>query len=614
VDSQRRISDFALISDCHTAALIADGAVEWLCVPRFDSSSVFAAILDPEAGGLFSIRPAEPYQQRRNYEPETNVLVTHFSTASGEIELTDFLAIRPGATTTSATHLETDHALVRQVRCIAGKIAVTVVCDPRPDYARSGAAVAESNGRWILGEGEQALVLDTDVALEHGGQPGLRSRAELQQGDGMTFVLHLPGSEATQQLPPRLDANAALEATRGYWQSWCGRLQYKGRYRDQIIRSALVLKGLTYAPTGGIVAAPTTSLPEWFGGARNWDYRYCWLRDSTFTLYALDHLGCDDDLREFRRWVEHAGSVGPPELRIAYTLDGLEMPPEEDLEHLRGFRGSSPVRIGNGARAQSQLDVYGELLDTAFFVSKHGTAIDPAYWTFLSGLAEYVCDHWREPDRGIWEIRSQPQHYVYSKVFCWVCLNRAQRIASANGVEPPPRWKREMHAIRRDVLKHGYNPTVGAFVQAYGSTHLDAANLALPVVGFISAHDPRMASTIRLTEERLTVDGLVHRYRGVDDGLQGEEAAFIICSFWLVDALIMLGEKHRARERFERVIEYCNDVGLLSEEYDAQSGEMLGNFPQAYSHLALITSALNLRHGRPNRRHLGRAHYRRRSG
>jgi GH15 family glucan-1,4-alpha-glucosidase len=603
---QHRIRDYALISDCHSAALIADGSVDWLCLPRFDSPSVFAAILDSERGGSFSIRPAGEYRASRGYDPSTNVLVTRFASSTGEVEITDCLAMCGTTADNAGQGSEARHALLRRVRCTAGYATLDVVCDPRPDYARALPRITGAGGRWILGQGAQQLILDSDAPLQAGEEPGLRARVDLSAGASLSFALHYSTGGQGKVVPPHLDAGTGIEDTRAYWRAWSGRLRYSGRYEDAVVRSALLLKALTYAPTGAIVAAPTTSLPEWIGAGRNWDYRYCWLRDSTFTLYALEHLACTDDAVEYRHWLEHASAKGPASLRIAYTLDGQEVPPEQTLDHLRGFDGSQPVRIGNDARAQVQLDVYGELMDTAFFASGHGAAADDAYWGFLSSLAEYVCDHWREPDRGIWEMRIEPQQFVYSKVLCWVCLNRATRLARRLGKRPPAQWRREMEAIRAEVLEQGYNASVGAFVQWYGSTHLDAANLILPVVGFIDARDPRMASTIRLTEERLAIDGLVRRYQGIDDGLEGGEGAFLLCSFWLVDALILLGERRRARALFERLLTYRNDVGLLAEEYDPAGNQALGNFPQAFSHLALITSALNLRYGGVDRRHHAR--------
>lgn len=491
-----------------------------------------------------------------------------------------------------------------------------VTCDPRPEYGRVTPPIEQHDGRWRIGTGRDRLILDTNAALEQGNSPGLHGRLSLAAGEERSFVLqHADGS---RDLPAQLDVGRAIAETVDFWRSWSSRLEYDGPYRDEVLRSALVLKGLLYAPTGAILAAPTTSLPEWYGGTRNWDYRYTWLRDSTLTLYALERIGFGDDAEAYQRWVERASSGHANDLRIAYSLDAEEVPAERCLDGLSGFRDSRPVRVGNGARDQRQLDIFGELLDVAFFGHKHGHGLDPDYWSFLSGLADYVCDHWREPDHGIWEMRTAPKQFVYSKVLCWVCLNRSVRMAQALGSQAPDRtssgqtstkkverWRHEMDAIREDVLRNGYNPSVGAFVQSYGSTHLDASNLALPVLGFISARDPRMASTIRLTEERLRKHGLVRRYLDVDDGISGPEGAFLMCSFWLVDALILLGENEKARRYFEELLKYANDLGLLSEEFDAEQSEMLGNFPQAFSHLALITSAVNLAGGAPNRRHRG---------
>ena len=606
VSEQRRISDYALISDCHTAALIAGGRVAWFCVPRFDSPSVFASLLDRDRGGSFTIQPLGDCRIQRTYDGDTNLLVTRFAGPAGQVEITDCLAVRRREKEGDGIDFEARNVLLRQVRCTAGRVALDVVCDPRPNYACNDPQPRPVGGRWVVDGVEQHLVLDADPPLQLGDGAGLHGRIELSAGQTAGFALHYGGRRRDTALPARLDREAALEQSRHCWQAWSDRLQYRGRYRDAVVRSALVLKALTFAPTGAIVAAPTTSLPEAIGAGRNWDYRYCWLRDSTFTCYALEELAYTQEAYRYRRWLEEAGKRGPAGLRIAYTIDGYEVPPEQQLQHLSGFDGSTPVRVGNDAREQVQLDVYGELMDTAFFATKHGAAIDEAYWSLLSSVAEHVCEHWREPDRGIWEMRIGPQQFVYSKVLCWACLNRALRIARAIGVRAPIRWRREMAAIRADVLQHGYNASVGAFVQTYGSTHLDAANLVLPVVGFIKARDPRMASTIHRTQEQLMAGGLVRRYRGIDDGLSGDEGAFLLCTFWLVDALIMLGERRSARHIFERLLALRNEVGLLSEEYDPRTEQLLGNFPQAFSHLGLITSALNLRHGRPDRRHLSR--------
>jgi GH15 family glucan-1,4-alpha-glucosidase len=601
---RRRIRDYAFLSDCHSAALVREGRIEWLCFPRFDSPSVFASILDQDRGGCFAVEPVGDFRCSRAYEPGTNVLITHFQGADGALEILDCLPLRSGADRPGHDP-QPSHALVRRLRCTAGRVSVDVTCDPRPNYGQATPRVERHEGRWLFGWGEQRLVLDSEAALSNTTGAGLRARVSLSAGEELSLVLQYAGGSGP--LPEPLDIDATISATHAFWRAWSGRLQYDGPYREQVLRSALVLKGLMYEPTGAIVAAPSTSLPEWYGGSRNWDYRYTWLRDSTLTLYALERIGFAEDAHAYRRWVERAASGHARDLRIAFSIDGEHVPPERCLDDLRGFRDSRPVRVGNAARTQRQLDIFGELLDVAFFGHKHVDTLDADYWSFLSGVADFVCDHWREPDHGIWEMRTAPQHYVYSKVLCWVCLDRAERIARAHNLTTADsqvkHWRREMEAIHEDVLRHGYNSSVGAFVQSYGSTHLDASNLALPVLGFIDARDPRMASTIRLTDERLRKHGLVRRYLGVDDGIGGDEGAFLICSFWLVDALILLGEHEKARAYFEELLMHANDVGLLSEEFDAEQEEMLGNFPQAFSHLALITSAVNLAGGAPNRRH-----------
>lgn len=599
----RRIGDYAFLSDCHTAALVREGAVEWLCFPAFDSPSVLASILDPERGGSFAIAPSQSSKISRAYVPETNVLVTRFEGASGTIDLTDCLAIRSTKDETPGEG-QALHALVRRVRCTAGAVDIDVTCDPRPDYGHGAPAIEASGSRWLIGDAGARLVLESSIALAQQRAEGLQGHALLKAGEEACFVLRYGGGES--RLPDPLDVPAAIEAAVRFWRDWSAQFQYDGVYRDAVLRSALVLKGLMFAPTGAIAAAPTTSLPEWFGGKRNWDYRYSWLRDSTLTLYALDELGYGSDAASFHRWLMQAANDEAADMKIVYSIHAKEIPAEQTLDHLTGFRGSQPVRIGNGARNQKQLDVFGEILDAAFFAHKRGSRVPDDYWEFLVQLANFVCDHWREPDHGIWEMRTEPRQFVYSKVLCWVCLNRAIRMAQERGMEPPQRWSEEMDAIHEDVLRNGYNAEVGAFVQSYGSKYLDASNLALPLLGFISATDPRMAATIRLTEKQLMEHGVVLRYRDADDGLEGREGGFLVCCFWLIGALIMLGDLDKARHYFEKMLGYANDVGLLSEEVDGESGDLLGNFPQAFSHLGLITSAVSLNGAPPNRRHLAR--------
>ena len=611
--SPPRISDYAFISDCHTAALIAGGRVGWLCLPRFDSPSVFASILDEERGGFFSIEPAGPFRLARTYEPGTNVLTTRFEGAAGILEITDCLPVHDAGVLSGEG--APYHALLRRVRCLAGRVMVEALYDPRPSYGRPSMARCAEDGRWLI-EGDAALlVLDSPLPLVHENDRVLRSAFLLSAGEEASFTLQWCAGSGGGPPPERIDAANAIGTTIDAWRQWSSRLDYEGPYYEEVLRSALVLKGLIYAPTGAILAAPSASLPESLGGKRNWDYRYCWLRDATLTLYALERIGYADEAHAFRRWLERALAGHVDDLHIVYNVLGEEIPPERELPQFCGFGDSRPVHVGNAARDQTQLDVYGELLDAAFFGHKHGVTIDDEYWSLIAALADHVCDHWRDPDHSIWEMRTSPQQFVYSKVLCWVCLNRSVRLANALRRDGrAERWTREMDAIREDVLRHGYNSSMGAFVQAYGSSHLDAANLSFPMLGFIEARDPRMAGTIRLTRERLRKNGLVLRYAGVDDGVGGEEGAFLLCSFWLVDALCMLGERKEARQQFEALIQHCNDVGLLSEQLDIETKHMLGNFPQAFSHQALITSALNLQGGPPNRRHSNHGREQRRDG
>jgi GH15 family glucan-1,4-alpha-glucosidase len=604
----RPISDYALIGDCRTAALVSgDGSIDWLCLPRFDSPSVFAALLDPAVGGHFAITPVgeygriaiRPYRMTRRYVADTAVLVTTLETDGGAVSLTDFMALPYGETAWGDLADVPPPTLVRLVNCLRGQVDLVVSFAPRLDYARQvpHLEVAETG---VIAEGRQLrLQLASTAPLSIDGDTA-GARLSMQGGHSHALVLSCrePGERATAEGLAAAEPGSArhwLTETVGGWTLWADLCRYRGPYRDLVTRSAITLKLLTYSPTGAIVAAPTTSLPEEIGGARNWDYRYTWLRDATFTLYALGLLGYLSEAADFLSWLLRAWGDPATPLQIMYGIDGRAELPEEELPHLSGYRDSRPVRVGNGAVGQLQLDIYGEVLDCAYTYHRDGGTIGAELWALLRRTADAAAAEWRLPDEGVWEVRGGRRHFTYSKVMCWVALERATRIAEALGLPADlATWRAARDEIERAVLEQGYNPAVGAFTQAFGSSALDASLLRLPQVGFIDAHDPRMRATIEAIDARLTVDGLVYRYRDPVDGLAGNEGTFAICTFWLIDCLLLLGNIGEARRRFERVVGYANDLGLLAEEIDPHTGTQLGNFPQAFTHIALINTAVNL--------------------
>jgi GH15 family glucan-1,4-alpha-glucosidase len=572
------IGDYGFLSDCRSAALVAsDGSIDWLCWPRFDSPSVFAKILDAEEGGAFAITPTSSYTAERSYVPQTNVLQMTFYTASGIVRVSDWL------------HTGARQALCRLVECLEGEVELAFVCDPRPSYALAEPVWAERLGYLVCqtGGGSQ-LILD--------GMAAPRETVTLAAGERKTVSLgwNRPGPS---------DLFAARSRAIRFWQDWAVDLAIPEGMSAEIAahveRSALALKGLQYEPSGAFVAAATTSLPEEIGGGRNWDYRYSWLRDSTFTLYALRAVGKFDEAHSWLDWVNTiAFAEDSLDLQIVYGIDGSPDLPEAELSHLAGHRGSRPVRVGNGAADQRQLDVYGELADSIWLARcKSGTPLHRTRWELVKRLAERTIAEWRLPDEGIWEVRGDARHFVYSKVMCWVALDRALRLARKDGYTDAPleRWRAERDAIKADVLAHGYDEQLGAFTQSYGSGTLDAANLLLAQVGFVSRRDRRFVSTVRAVQRDLTRNGLVDRYRGeaTDDGCDQGEGTFTICTFWLCLALQQIGAREDARVLFEQTIAHANDLGLLSEELSPE-GEQLGNFPQAFTHIALIVCAFAL--------------------
>jgi GH15 family glucan-1,4-alpha-glucosidase len=595
------IADYALLSDCHSCALVSlDGSIDWCTFHRFEARPVFARILDWAKAGFFRIAPLhDDYEPSRRYLPGTNVLETTFTTPAGTLVLTDFFAYRAPAAGEDAHSAHPDHQLIRIARCTEGEVAVKVKLVPRFDYGLTTPRLETlADDLVVVYGGADSLVLQSELPFGHAELSATEGNRTLRAGEEASVVL-------TYQLPHELDARrltreevrAKLETTVSTWASWSDRCTYEGPYREQVLRSALVLKALTNAPTGAIVAAATTSLPEEIGGERNWDYRYSWLRDSALTLNALFALGYADEARAYMAWLKRTTAGRADELQIMYGVGGERLLPEVELDWLEGYRGSRPVRVGNGAFNQFQLDVFGELLDAVWVYRRHGGEIDEVFWEFLGRVADAVVGCWREPDQGIWEIRGEPRHFTYSKVMAWVALDRAIRIAELDDrAGPVDRWRAERDELRELIEREGVDPASGAFVQSFGDGgKLDASNLMIPIVGFVAHDDPRARSTFERTIAELSAEGFVYRYvtDGVD-GLSGDEATFAICSFWLVECLARAGEGERARALFERLLGFCNDVGLLAEEIDPHAGELIGNFPQAFSHLGLIQAAIAL--------------------
>lgn len=580
------IGDYALIGDTRTAALVGrDGSIDWCCWPRFDGPAAFCRLLDAEKGGWFRVGPAGAAAATRSYVGPTNVLATTFEAAGGRVRVTDLMPA-PGRPTGQ---------ILRLVEGLSGVVDVAVEFRPTFGYARAETDLSPCPWGATARAGTETLRLACSVGLRAGPNGSLTGTAAVSAGDQLWVTLSYRDGDGPADPVSAVAAKAELGRALSYWEDWAGRCTYRGPYRDLVLRSALALKLLTYGPTGAVVAAPTTSLPEEVGGVRNWDYRYTWLRDSALILHALMDLGYHDEAVAFFGWLESLCLECRGDPQIMYTVSGGADLPEDTLDHLDGYRGSRPVRVGNGAAGQTQLDVYGEVLDATFVCfERMPRPVRPELWAVLSRFADRAAARWREPDRGIWEVRGGPRHFLHSKLLCWVALDRALRLADRAGLSGDvARWERERAAVREAILADGYDRGVGAFTQSFGSADLDASALTVPLVGFLPATDPRVRSTVDRVRERLTSRGLVYRYRG-DDGLPGGEATFALCSFWLVNNLALGGRVGEARELFERVAGYANDVGLLAEQIDPSTGDLLGNFPQGFTHLALVRSALTL--------------------
>ncbi|MQA00537.1 MAG: glycoside hydrolase family 15 protein [Dehalococcoidia bacterium] len=579
------IEDYALIGDCETAALVSrDGSIDWLPVPRFDSHACFAALLGTEDHGFWRLRPVgEVTEVRRQYRGDTLVLETEFTTPEGAVRLVDWMPVRDGLLSVN-----------RLVVGVRGRVEMAMDLSIRFVYGSAVPWVHRVDEGLLAVAGPDALLLRTPVGT-HG--EGLRTVARfvVEEGAEVPFVLSwFPSNESP---PPALDVATSLQETERWWQEWGARCGYHGPWRGPVIRSFITLKALTYAPTGGIVAAPTTSLPEQIGGARNWDYRYCWLRDATFALYALVTGGYFEEMRAWEDWLLRAVAGAPSQVAIMYGLAGERMLTEYEAPWLPGYEGSQPVRIGNAAYAQRQLDVFGEVMDSLHTARQAGLGHSDDAWHLQRALMDYLERIWRQPDYGIWEVRGKPRHFTYSKVMAWVAFDRAVKACELHGLDGPvDRWRTLRDQVHQEVCERGYNPATGTFTQSYDSTELDASLLLIPLVGFLPATDSRMRRTIEAIQRDLTRDGFVYRYRtesGVD-GLPAGEGAFLACTLWLADNLILLGDKPAAREIFRRVLGVANDVGLLAEEFDVVARRQVGNFPQAFSHVGLVNTARNL--------------------
>ncbi len=582
-----RIEDYALIGDCETAALVgSDGSIDWLCWPRFDSGAVFAALVGDCGNGHWQIAATDASTRRsRRYRGNTLILETELVTADGTATLIEFMPLRAQGT----SHI------VRIVQGRRGRVAMHTRLMLRFDYGSIVPWVTRLDDNTIKAiAGPDMAVLRTTVDLK---ADGFSHSAQFSVAAGETATFVLGYGPSFHALPEPIEPLAALAETEAAWAEWTAGYRPAGRYAEEVLRSLITLKALTYRPTGGIVAAPTTSLPEKPGGTRNWDYRYCWLRDATFTLLALMNCGFEGEAEAWRTWLQHAVAGNPAQVQIMYGLAGERRLDEWEIAGLGGYQGAKPVRIGNAAAKQLQIDIFGEVMDALFQSADGGLAPKGTEWNLQVKLVEHLETIWQESDQGLWEVRGGPRQFTHSKVMAWVAFDRAVKsIESFHLQGPLARWRKLREQIHAEVCERGYNPRLGAFVQSYGATDLDASALLIPLVGFLPPHDPRVCSTLEAIRRHLMVDGLVHRYdtHRSADGLPAGEGAFLACSFWFADNLVLLGRRQEAQELFEHLLTLRNDVGLLAEEYDPIAKRMLGNFPQAFSHVALINTAYNL--------------------
>ena len=595
------IADYALIGDCHSAALVSrQGSIDWCCLPRFDSDSCFGRLLDWSNGGYFQISPAGRFSSRREYLERSLVLVTTFRAGRGEARLIDFFAMRPGG------RQRPRREIVRIIEGVSGTMRLNVRFVPRLDFGEVKPWVRPSTaGAYVAVGSNTGLAIYGDAPLQPGADHDLEGTLEVHADSRYHIgVQFLPPEESERWHPgekevPRLQEH--YDETLSWWRGWSAKITCQDGRRPPgrstgtaIARSAIVLKALCYAPTGAIIAAPTTSLPEEMGGERNWDYRFCWLRDSIFTVHALSNLGLQAEAAGMRRFIQRTASGNAHELQVLYAVDGKRRMPEIDLPKLDGWRGSRPVRIGNGAAEQFQADMYGLVMELSWRWSERGEEPDENYWRFLTAIVEVAIARRHLPDRGIWEIRSRPLHFVQSKVMCWAAVDGGIALSERYGLPAPlDRWREERDGMRKDIEKRGYDRKRGIFVRSYGSKDVDAALLLLPAVDFVAWDDERMVRTTDAIRKDLSRDGLVLRYKA-RDGLRGQEGVFVACTFWLAECLAHQRRRAEAREAFDRACRCANDLGLFAEEFDPKRGEMLGNFPQGLTHLSHVSAALAL--------------------
>lgn len=599
IDGYLPIAGYGLIGDCRSAALVgADGSVDWLCVPRFDDASVFGRILDAERGGHWRIAPTQADSVVHRYRDLSNIMQTIWETPTGRVGVIDFM---PTRAETLDTEAEAMHGvrLVRLIQALGGEVHMVSEVQPAPDYARMGPDIFQSeNDRYHANATGLHLCVRSSLP-----QAGPHVRFTLRSGEGAAFVLVI---EPEGQCPAwTLNADTALQAlreTQEFWWQWALRIRYDGPFRGPVARSAIALKAMTYAPTGAIIAAPTTSIPEGIAGERNWDYRFTWLRDASFTLYAFFQLGLVDEAEAFFRWLSSTGiGIAGRPVDNFYTLDGERVMEETELPYLAGYRGSRPVRIGNGAAQQVQLDVYGEILDSAYLYARFGGEIRLPLWRELRAIVELAIQRWEEPDASIWEVRGPNRHFTYSKLMCWVAVDRGIRIGERYSLPyDADRWARARRAIHRRIIARAWNPRLEAFTQSFDSDVLDAAMLRMSQVRFLPDRDRRLHSTVAAIADGLSDGLLTKRYRTNEagDGLSGDEGAFLMCSFWLADAYAHYGDVERAQRKFEELLCFASPLGLYAEEADSRTGMFLGNFPQAFTHLALIGAAVNIERAR----------------